>query len=94
MVLLSEYEAHPVAVMEALSLGRKVLTSDTSGFIELAQRGLIKTVQLASTPIEIAAAMADALDAPDPCSNFTLPSWADCADGLDEAYQRVMRFAK
>lgn len=94
VVLLSEYEAHPVAVMEALSLGRKVLTSNTSGFIELAQRGLIKTVQLASTPIEIAAAMADALDAPDPCSNFTLPSWADCADGLDEAYQRVMRFAK
>ena len=94
VVLLSEYEAHPVAVMEALSLGRKVLTSNTSGFIELAQRGLIKTVQLTSTSIEIAAAMADALNAPDPRFNFALPSWADCADRLDEAYHGVMRLAK
>jgi len=44
VVLLSEYEAHPVAVMEALALGRRVLTSDTSGFAELAQKGLTQTV--------------------------------------------------
>jgi glycosyltransferase involved in cell wall biosynthesis len=31
VVLFSEYEAHPVAVMEALSLGWSVLVSDTSG---------------------------------------------------------------
>ncbi|MFN8528578.1 MAG: hypothetical protein U0670_08200 [Anaerolineae bacterium] len=30
VVLFSEYEAHPVAVMEALSLRRPVLVADTS----------------------------------------------------------------
>ncbi len=89
VVLFSEYEAHPVAVMEALFLGRKVVTSDTSGFRELAQKGLVQTVSLTSTPIEIAAAMADALDAPDRRIQFALPNWDDCAGQLDQAYRSV-----
>ena len=91
VVLLSEYEAHPVAIMEALSLGRKVLTSDTSGFRELADRGLIRTVSLKSSPAEIAAAMADALDAPSRPVEFSLPNWDDCAGKLDEIYRNVAR---
>ena len=38
MALLSEYEAHPIAVMEALALKCPVLVCDTSGFSELAGR--------------------------------------------------------
>jgi glycosyltransferase involved in cell wall biosynthesis len=86
VLLLSEYEAHPVAVMEALSLGRKVLTTDTSGFRELSQKGLIRTVSLKSSPIEIAAAMADALEAPPLKTGFTLPNWDDCARQLETVY--------
>jgi glycosyltransferase involved in cell wall biosynthesis len=91
VVLLSEYEAHPVAVMEALSLRRKVLTSDTSGFRELAAKGLIRSVSLESTTIEIAAAIADALLAPPPSVAFDLPSWEDCAARLDDIYKGVIR---
>jgi glycosyltransferase involved in cell wall biosynthesis len=91
VVLLSEYEAHPVAVMEALALGRKVLTSDTSGFSELAQKGLTQTVSLKSAPIEIASAMADALQAPAESIEFALPTWDDCAEKLNEVYKAVAR---
>jgi glycosyltransferase involved in cell wall biosynthesis len=35
VVLLSDYEAHPVAVMEALALRRRVLVADGSGLREL-----------------------------------------------------------
>ena len=39
VVLLSEYEAHPVAVMEAASLGRPVIVAETTGLRELIERG-------------------------------------------------------
>jgi len=41
VVMLSDYEAHPVAVMEALTLGRPVLVLRTSGLTELADDGLV-----------------------------------------------------
>ena len=39
MTLLSDYEAHPVAVMEALTAGRPAVVSRTSGLTELADLG-------------------------------------------------------
>ena len=39
VVLFSEYETHPLAVLEALSLGRPALVADTSGLSELARTG-------------------------------------------------------
>src|SRR5438874_2269988 len=44
VTLMSEYEAHPVAVMEALSLQRPVLGIHTAGQQELAEQGLIRTI--------------------------------------------------
>ena len=41
---MSDYEANPVAVMEALALGRKVVVADTSGLSELASEGLATAV--------------------------------------------------
>jgi len=48
VALLSEYEAHPVAVMEALALRRPVLVADTSGMRELAEQGFARSVSLDS----------------------------------------------
>ncbi|MFI5013261.1 MAG: glycosyltransferase family 4 protein [Hyphomicrobiales bacterium] len=93
VVLLSEYEAHPVAVMEALYLRRKVLTSDTSGFRELAEKGLVRTVSLQSTTIEIASAIADELTAPPQSADFVLPDWSQCAAKLDDIYKTVVQRA-
>ena len=41
VLLLSDYEAHPISVMEALSVGRPVLVADTSGLRELAQKRMV-----------------------------------------------------
>lgn len=54
VVLLSDYEAHPVAVMEALSLGRPVLTSDTRLPRSQAEEGLVRSVPLSASPEEMA----------------------------------------
>lgn len=90
VVLLSEYEAHPVAVMEALSLGRKVLTADTSGFIELAEQGLVRSISLQASSAQIAAAMAEEIEAPARTVGFTLPGWDECAARLAGIYQSVL----
>ena len=89
VVLLSEYEAHPVAVMEALSLGVPVLTSDTSGFRELAARELVRAIPLASRPGEIAIAMAAELHRLRG-TLADLPDWDTCADRLIALYRSVL----
>ena len=50
VVLLSEYEAHPVAVTEARSLGRRVLVAETSGLIELVTAGEVHGIVLRHRP--------------------------------------------
>ena len=41
---LSEYEAHPVAVMEALTLGIPTVGLDTTGIGDLVEDGLVRGV--------------------------------------------------
>ena len=57
VVLFSEFETHPLAVLEAISLGRPVLVADTSGLGELAQKGLARAIPLESTSDQIADAV-------------------------------------
>jgi glycosyltransferase involved in cell wall biosynthesis len=88
-VLFSEYEAHPVAVMEALSLRRPVLVSDTSGLGELAAKGLCRAIPLDAGPKELAAAMADELEVRRQVPDLALPDWDDCAQALSKVYDDV-----
>ncbi|MBI1280691.1 MAG: glycosyltransferase [Anaerolineaceae bacterium] len=90
VVLFSEYEAHPVAVMEALSLGRTVLVADTSGLSEIAKKGWVKAVPLDSTSDEVAAAILRQLNAPPLQHEVMLPTWDDCATSLLAIYQTVL----
>jgi glycosyltransferase involved in cell wall biosynthesis len=89
-VLFSEYEAHPVAVMEALSLRRPVLVSDTSGLGELAAKGLCRAIPLDAGPKEMAAVMADELEARRQVPDLALPDWDDCTQALSEVYDDVV----
>lgn len=91
VTLLSDYEAHPVAVMEALALRRPVLVADTSGLRELAQRGLVRAVPLASTTEQIASAVLDQLGQPSAPEVAQLPTWDDCAAQLLALYQTAVR---
>jgi glycosyltransferase involved in cell wall biosynthesis len=88
--LLSEYEAHPVAVMEALGTGTGALLADTSGLTELGEQGLATLIALDASPAEVAAAvlaLAAAPQTPPP----PLPTWDDCAAQLQALYREVAR---
>lgn len=91
VTLLSDYEAHPVSVMEALALGRSVLVADTSGLSELAQQGLVRAIPVRSTPDAVGRAILDQLRAPVIPPETRIPTWDDCADELLALYQTVTR---
>jgi glycosyltransferase involved in cell wall biosynthesis len=89
-VLFSEYEAHPVAVMEALSLRRPVLVSDTSGLRELAAKGLCRAIPRDASLMELATAMAEELEADRGILDLALPDWGACAQALSDVYRDVL----
>ena len=91
VVLLSEYETHPIAVLEAIALGRPALVAATSGLNEIADRGLAQAIPLDSTPRQVAEAVFDQLLHPHVPPPFRLPTWDDCATDLFTLYQQVVR---
>lgn len=91
VTLLSEYEAQPQAVLEALSLRRPVLVAGTSGLQEFADRGLARSIPLKSGPEEVAAAVVDQLRQPLIPVNFELRTWDDCVADLLALYRSVAR---
>jgi len=92
VALLSEFESHPVAVMEALALRRPVLVADTSGFKELAQQGLVRAISLNSSPEEVALAARQQIEEPIvPPAHLVLPTWDDCASQLQTVYNASIR---
>lgn len=92
VALLSDYEAHPVAVMEALSLRRPVLVTETSGLKELADQGLVRAIPLQISPEAVARAVRQQIEEPVlPPASFVLPTWEDCASQLQKVYQASVR---
>ena len=89
-VLLSEFETHPIAVLEAVSLGVPALVADTSGLRELSQEGLAQSIPLQSSPPAIAQAVAALLKAPPTPPTVPLPTWDDCARNLSVLYQEIL----
>ncbi|MBI2865275.1 MAG: glycosyltransferase family 4 protein [Chloroflexi bacterium] len=91
VVCLSEYETHPVAIVEALALQRPVLVADTSGLRELAERGWAARVPLHSHSEEVAAAILGQLRQPFVPASFAPPTWDDCAEGLLRLYASIVK---
>jgi glycosyltransferase involved in cell wall biosynthesis len=90
VTLLSEYEAHPVSVLEAAGLGRRVLVADNSGLRELAEQGLATAISLRCSDRELGEAMVELLDRPPPAP-AELATWDACAERHAELYGRVTR---
>lgn len=89
VTLLSDYETHPIAALEALALKRPVLVTDTAGSAELAARGLARSVALDSTPQQVAQAVLEQLRNPLPPAELDLSTWDDCARELLLLYRGI-----
>jgi glycosyltransferase involved in cell wall biosynthesis len=90
MTLLSDYEAHPVAVMEALTAGRPAVVSRTSGLTELADLGWAVGVDQHATPEETARAIERQLAEPLVPDPAELPTWETGVAGVLDTYQSVL----
>ncbi|HEX4215160.1 MAG TPA: glycosyltransferase family 4 protein [Candidatus Dormibacteraeota bacterium] len=93
VLLLSEYEANPVTVMEAAGLRRRVLVGANSGLRELARLGLAEEVSLRRGDDEIGHMITELLRRPAPAGLPDLPTWDGCADALLDLYRRARRGA-
>jgi glycosyltransferase involved in cell wall biosynthesis len=91
VALLSDYEAHPVAVMEALAVGRPVLVTESSGLAEIAAAGHARGVPHDAGPELIAGAILEQLYAPLEVDTAGLPTWDQCARQLHDLYASVLR---
>lgn len=90
-VLLSEFETHPIAVLEGLSLGLPAVVGDSPGLRQLAERGLAQAVDLSSTPRQIAEVVLEQFDCPQNPNRVRLPTWDECADGLLRLYTSIVK---
>jgi glycosyltransferase involved in cell wall biosynthesis len=91
IVLLSEYEAHPVAALEAISLGRPLLASNSTGFREMAEAGMLRGVDPSASPKMVANAILEEIDNPSPRRVGTkIHNWDDCARNLLDVYRAVL----
>jgi glycosyltransferase involved in cell wall biosynthesis len=89
MALLSDYEAHPVAVMEALTAGRPAVVSRTSGLTELADLGWAAGVDRDASAEETARAIERQLEEPVLPDAAVLPTWDTCVEALVGVYDSV-----
>lgn len=88
---MSDYESHPVAVMEALTLGIPAVGLDTAGIHDLVQQGLVRGVPKDASPTAIAGALIAAMGDRSVMSPARLPTWDTAAADLADIYQDAIR---
>lgn len=85
----SDYEAHPVAVMEALTTGRPVVGYDIAGMSDLVEDGLVRGIRPGTEPADAATALISAMAEPARAPG-DLPSWQTCTEALVDVYRSVL----
>ena len=92
VVALSEYEAHPVAVMEAVVVGVPVVGFDVAGIGDLVEDGMVAGVPPTAGADEVAARLDAVMTATAGAPRVPpadLPTWEQSADALGELYLRA-----
>jgi glycosyltransferase involved in cell wall biosynthesis len=87
--VLSEYEAHPVAVVEALTLGIPTVGLDTAGTADLVEDGLVEGVPHGASSTMIARTLIAALKRRDLRPPAVLPTWENAANDLAGIYMHA-----
>ena len=91
VVMLSEFETHPLTALEAAAHGRPLVVADNSGLHELAEDRLARAVALDDPPEAIARAIVDELERPSSPPPAALPTWDDCSANLHDLYRETRR---
>jgi glycosyltransferase involved in cell wall biosynthesis len=89
VVLMSEFETHPLVGLEAAAARRRLLVADRGGLQELAEKGIASAISLDASAETLAEAIVGELAKPAPSAAPDLPSWDDCAAELLELYREV-----
>jgi glycosyltransferase involved in cell wall biosynthesis len=97
MAALSSYEAHPVGIMEAVTLGLPVVGFDIAGTGDLVEDGLVTGVDPDASTEQVAAALVTALrgtaergPVPHQPVHLDLPTWDTSAAALTQVYRDVL----
>lgn len=91
VVLMSEFETHPLVALEAAAARRRLLVADAGGLSEIAADGFARGIPLDSPPERIAAAAIEELARPLPQRSPSLASWDECAAALLDLYGSILR---
>jgi glycosyltransferase involved in cell wall biosynthesis/GT2 family glycosyltransferase len=91
VVLMSEFESHPLVALEAAAARRRLLVADAGGLSEIAADGFGRAIPLDSTPEQIAAAALEELAEPQPQRSPSLTSWDECATALLDLYGSILK---
>jgi glycogen(starch) synthase len=87
VVLMSEFESHPLVALEAAAAGCRLLVADAGGLAELAEDGLARAIPLDEDPAAVGRAVLDELALPPQTKRPELISWDDCAARLLDLYR-------
>lgn len=90
-VLFSEFETHPIAVIEAAALGVPLLVALKPGLSELVDDGIAHGIRLDAAPTIHAKAMIELLRDPPPAPKVPALSWNDSVDRLEALYSGAVR---
>lgn len=90
VVLMSEFESHPLVALEAAAARRRLLVADAGGLSEIAADGFGRAIPLDSSPEQVAAAALEELGKAPPQSSPKLTSWDECAAALLDLYASLL----
>jgi glycosyltransferase involved in cell wall biosynthesis/GT2 family glycosyltransferase len=90
VVLMSEFESHPLVALEAAAARRRLLVAEAGGLREIAEDGFGRGIPLDSTPEQLAAAALEELAKPLPQRSPQLTSWDECATALLDLYGSLL----
>jgi len=91
VVLMSEFESHPLVALEAAAARRRLLVAEAGGLLEIAEDGFGRGIPLDSNPEQVADAVIEELGKPLPERSPQLTSWDDCAEALLDLYASILK---
>jgi glycosyltransferase involved in cell wall biosynthesis len=89
VVLMSDFETHPLVALEAAAAGRRLLVADASGLAEIAEDGFARAIPLGESAEGIGAAVIEELAKPAQTKRPQLTSWDECAAELLALYRSL-----